>query len=158
MSGLFFHCSSLKSLPDISKWNTNNVTNMSGLFYNCSSLIYLPDISKFKTDNLIDILGIFADCCSLLKIPDISKWFINLKRISIEEIDEIINSLNGKKGDSKWIINYKESIQIDIREFFEQCGPLNENTDRLNWLIKFQKEFNRKISTIRIRCIFYKFN
>ena len=30
---MFAGCSSLKSLPDISKWNTNNVTDMSGLFY-----------------------------------------------------------------------------------------------------------------------------
>ena len=39
MSYLFYECSSLKSLPDISKWNVNNVTNMSALFKGCSSLI-----------------------------------------------------------------------------------------------------------------------
>ena len=43
---LFGECSSLKSLPDISKWNTNKVTDMSSLFYYCSSLESLPDISK----------------------------------------------------------------------------------------------------------------
>ena len=46
MSGIFYNCSSLISLPDISKWFTHNVTNMSTMFYNCSSLICLPDISK----------------------------------------------------------------------------------------------------------------
>ena len=45
---LFDGCSSLKELPDISKWNTNNVTNMSYLFYDCSSLKELPDISKWN--------------------------------------------------------------------------------------------------------------
>ena len=35
---IFKNCLSLKSLPDISKWNTNNVTDMSRLFYKCSSL------------------------------------------------------------------------------------------------------------------------
>ena len=35
---MFYKCSSLKSLPDIPKWNTNNITNMSGLFGKCSSL------------------------------------------------------------------------------------------------------------------------
>ena len=29
MIHMFSECSSLLSLPDISKWNTNNVTNMS---------------------------------------------------------------------------------------------------------------------------------
>ena len=33
---MFYECSSLKSISDISKWNTNNVTNMNGLFSNCS--------------------------------------------------------------------------------------------------------------------------
>ena len=35
---LFAKCSSLKSLSDISNWNTNNITDISGLFYECSSL------------------------------------------------------------------------------------------------------------------------
>ena len=36
----------LESLPDISKWNINNIANMNGLFNNYSSLESLPDISK----------------------------------------------------------------------------------------------------------------
>ena len=31
---IFYECKSLKSLPDISKWNINNVTDMSYVFYN----------------------------------------------------------------------------------------------------------------------------
>ena len=45
-SFMFSNCAKLKSLPDISKWNTNNVDNMGGMFSNCKSLISLPDISK----------------------------------------------------------------------------------------------------------------
>ena len=48
ISHMFSGCSSLSSLPDISKWNTNNVINMHSLFYECSSLISLPDISKWN--------------------------------------------------------------------------------------------------------------
>ena len=48
MSSMFYNCSSLSSLPDISKWNTNNVTDMSRMFYNCSSLLTLPDLSELK--------------------------------------------------------------------------------------------------------------
>ena len=46
MSSMFEGCSSLSSLPDISKWNTNNATNMSSMFYECFSLLSLPDILK----------------------------------------------------------------------------------------------------------------
>ena len=36
---MFKGCSSLISLPDISKWNTNNVNHMDNMFSECLSLI-----------------------------------------------------------------------------------------------------------------------
>ena len=39
MSSMFNFCNSLKSLPDISKWDTKNVTNMSGMFSGCNKKI-----------------------------------------------------------------------------------------------------------------------
>ena len=42
MKGLFSGCSNLISLPDISKWKTNNVNDLSELFYGCTSLKSLP--------------------------------------------------------------------------------------------------------------------
>ena len=47
---MFYNCESLISLPDISKWNTNNVTDMSNMFSNCESLIFLPTLIKKKFD------------------------------------------------------------------------------------------------------------
>ena len=35
MSELFKDCNELLTLPDISKWNTNNVKNISGMFSGC---------------------------------------------------------------------------------------------------------------------------
>ena len=46
MSHMFDKCSNLSILPDISKWNTNNVNDISFMFNFCSSLLSLPDISK----------------------------------------------------------------------------------------------------------------
>ena len=48
MRYMFYGCSSLISLPDISKWNTKNVNAMGLMFEECSSLISLPDISKWN--------------------------------------------------------------------------------------------------------------
>ena len=39
MSGMFSWCKSLNNLPDISKWDTKNVTDMSGMFSGCNVLI-----------------------------------------------------------------------------------------------------------------------
>ena len=38
MSYIFKGCITLKYLPDISKWNISNVTNITGIFENCSSI------------------------------------------------------------------------------------------------------------------------
>ena len=46
MIGMFDGCKSLSSLPDISKWDTNNVTNMSCMLVNCKLLKNIP--SKFR--------------------------------------------------------------------------------------------------------------
>ena len=44
MSGIFAECSSLTKLPDISKWNTENITNKNGLFNEYLSLLVIPHI------------------------------------------------------------------------------------------------------------------
>ena len=46
MSSMFSGCSSLNNLPDISKWDTKNVTNMGYMFSGCSKLKKIPE--KFK--------------------------------------------------------------------------------------------------------------
>ena len=45
----------LLSIPDFSKWNTQNVTNMQSIFSFCKSLSKLPDISKWNTENVTDM-------------------------------------------------------------------------------------------------------
>ena len=74
MMGMFYKCNSLRSLPDISNWNTLNVNNMSGMFTECKSLISLPDISKWNTSNVNNMNEMFRECKSLISLPDISKW------------------------------------------------------------------------------------
>jgi surface protein len=63
---MFSECSSLRSLPDISRWNINNVASMSGMFDGCSSLTSLPDISKWNTDNVADMSNMFDECLNII--------------------------------------------------------------------------------------------
>ena len=59
---MFYGCSSLSSLPDISKWNTNNVKDMRYMFYGCSSLSSLPDISNSNAYKV----GVANGCLNIL--------------------------------------------------------------------------------------------
>ena len=48
-SYMFYNCSSLKNLPNISKWKINNIIYIEGLFSGCSSLVSIPDIFIFNS-------------------------------------------------------------------------------------------------------------
>ena len=76
-SGMFNKCYELSYLPDISKWNTNNVINISYLFSRWESLSSLPDISKWEINNVNNMSYLLSGCYKLSSLPDISKWDTN---------------------------------------------------------------------------------
>ena len=128
MSYMFDGCSSLILLPDISKWNTNNVTDMSKMFYNCLSLKSLPDISKWNTYNMKYINGIFSYCKSLLSLPDISKWNTN----EVTEMRSVFSgceSLISLPDISKW--NTKNVYGMS--DIFSHCKSLKSLPDISKW-------------------------
>ena len=59
----------------------NNYVNLKCIFYNCRSLSSLPDLSKWNIDNVIDMNGMFTGCSSLSFLPEISKWNIIMLKI-----------------------------------------------------------------------------
>jgi surface protein len=73
MIGMFYGCSLLSSLADISKWNTSNVENMKYMFAECKLLKSLPDISGWKVKNSTNMSMMFKNCENLSSVP-ISKW------------------------------------------------------------------------------------
>ena len=70
MSSMFNSCKSLSYLPDILKWNTNNVTDMSYMFYGCEKLNELPDISKWNINKVDKMEEMFENCFNSLIIPN----------------------------------------------------------------------------------------
>ena len=46
--------------------NANNETSINNMFSGCLSLSTLPDISKWNINNIIDKIEMFSDCISLL--------------------------------------------------------------------------------------------
>ena len=92
--GLFQGCSSLISLPDISKWNTSKIKSMDLVFCDCTSLISLPDISKWDISSIKNMDGLFYNCFSLISIPDIAKWIINYNKDNKYMFKNCLNLLN----------------------------------------------------------------
>ena len=77
LNSMFAHCSSLTSLPDISRLDTSNVEDMSSMFLNCKKLIEIDDISKWEVSKVRSMKCMFFNCQSLSSLPDIGKWNIN---------------------------------------------------------------------------------
>ena len=59
MAGMFMACNSIELLPNISKWDTSNVTNIEGMFALCNSLKSYPDLSNWNTSNIINMRNLF---------------------------------------------------------------------------------------------------
>ena len=128
VSYMFYKCSSLTSLPDISKWNTSNIIDMSFMFYKCSSLLSLPDISKWNTSNVTNMNHMFSQCSSLTSLPNISKWNIsNVTDMSYMFSD--CSSLMSLPDISKW----NTSNVIDMSNMFSDCSSLLSLPDISGW-------------------------
>ena len=86
ISGIFYKCLSLKTLPNIENWNTKNVENIYEIFSKCYSLSSLPKISKWKikTDKIIDEQ-------KSLKMKEIKEF--NFKEANLEERKKIFLKL-----------------------------------------------------------------
>ena len=128
MSCMFKFCSNLNSLPDISKWNTSNVTDMSQLFAKCSSLVKLPDISKWDTGNVSNMSSMFDSCTSLKNLPDISNWKMN-KVTDISYMFHDLLNLEIFPNISKWDIG----LVKDMSSLFEKCSKITILPDISNW-------------------------
>ena len=128
MNSIFSHCSSLLKLPDISNWNTQNVSDMNHLFYHCSSLSSLTDISKWDTGNVKYMDNMLSSCSSLISLPDISKWNMeNVKKIS--QMFFHCTSLISLPDISKWNTKNIE----EAKSLFSSCCSLTSLPDISNW-------------------------
>ena len=128
MDSMFYGCSSLLSLPDISFWDTSNVTRLDFMFYGCSSLNSLPDISKWNTSKVTLIYSMFYGCSSLKSLPDISKWDTS-KITDMNFTFYGCSSLTYLPDISKW----NTSRVTDMNSIFSGCFSLISLPDISKW-------------------------
>jgi len=76
------------------------------MFSGCSSLSYLPDISKWNINNIKKIKCLFEGCLSLSSFPDISKWDIYITKLT--ELNNI-GFINSSSNDDDTILNINNS-------------------------------------------------
>ena len=128
MNSIFANCESLTYLPDISNWDTRNVTDISFMFFKCKSLLSLPDISNWDTRNVKDISGLFQECSSLLTLPDISKW-------NTSNVTQMFGTFYGCSSLSSLpdISNWNTSNNETVNGLFTHCTSLKNIPDISKW-------------------------
>ena len=72
MGNMFYCCSKLSS-PDLSGWDTSNVTYMGGMFSDCPLLDSL-DLSGWDISNVTGMDSMFYDCSSLVGLITGGGW------------------------------------------------------------------------------------
>ena len=155
MNSMFYGCSNLVSLPNLSEWNTYNVEdmgkafrgcssleyiskelpwntinvkNMESLFYGCTSLKNIPDISSWDTSNVKNMNEMFLGCTGIKKLPDISRWnTTNIKKLA--KMFKGCTSLEILPDISKWNVSNCK----DFKELFSGCKNLKELPDLSKW-------------------------
>ena len=113
---------------DMSKWNTENITDMTYMFYNCNKSLTLPDISNFNTQNVTKMDYMYANNIHLLSLPDISKW--NTQNVtSMKSMFFNCSSLSSLPDISKW--NTKNVT--DMSYMFSGCSSLSSLPELSKW-------------------------
>ena len=122
---MFYECSSLSSLPDISKWNFKNVRDISNMFDGCLKLESLPNISMWNiNDNVREIRFIFDGCLKLESLTDISELYKILLSL-IESPKIYIQDIKGNLTEINCLIN--STIKIIKDKIKDKKGIPQEN-------------------------------
>lgn len=84
-SGMFASCSQLEQL-DLSRFASDNVTDMNGMFSNCFALTEL-DLSHFNTSNVTDMGYMFHYCRNLTWVN-----LVGLQTLNVENMNLMFNN------------------------------------------------------------------
>ena len=109
---IFMNCSSLLSLPDISKWNLNNIKTINNILTGCSSLLSFPDILSWNLHNKLNKSYIYN-----LTKESLSSQFSSIGKNIIES--DNINSSSFINNSEKLDINKDIEYKINDVDFYK---------------------------------------
>ena len=112
---------------------------MSFLFYDCSSLRKLPDISHWSVRKVTNFRGLYGKCSSTLQIPNLLKWNLSEKNMELiyKELSSSLSSNDTKDFNSiidtssnKGSVKYSEDDEIsDYEKYYEDKKNLESFYD-----------------------------
>ena len=125
---MFYECTELISISEVSEWDTSEITDMSAMFSGCEKLISLPDISMWNTSNVKSMSMMFSKCKKLENLPDLSKW--NISSVSnLSFMFSKCENLTSLPDLSIW-----NTLNVtDMSSMFSRCEKLKQLPDISKW-------------------------
>ena len=125
-SYMFYHCTALSSVGDLSKWTGSNATNVSSMFDGDEALTSL-DLTNFNPSGATSFFGMFSGCSKLTSVGDLNKWTgSNAMDVSyMFNGDEKLTSLD--------LTNFNPSGATSFFGMFSGCSKLTSVGDLSQW-------------------------
>ena len=148
MASMFQECKELKYL-DLSKFNTENVTDMKNMFYRCIKLKEIKGLNNFITYKVISMNSMFQGCKELEKL--------DLSNLNISNVNNMESMFSGcsKLYEIKGIKKFLYNKVTDINMMFQSCTSLQLNKYKENKETK-QNETNKLTNIDFISQLLYK--
>lgn len=115
MSYMFDGCSNIYAL-ELASWDVSKVTNMSGMFSGCAELD-TPDVSQWNTANVTDMSGMFSGCSFMLSLP-LADW--DVSKVT-DMSDMFYNCTHLKQAD---VARWETSSVTDMSYMFSGCQSM----------------------------------
>ena len=129
MSCMFSGCNSLKNI-NLSNFNTQKVTDMHDMFSGCNSLTNI-DLSNFNTQKVTNMSGMFFDCKALTNL--------NLSKFNTQNVELIFSMFSGCSSLESLDLSKFDTRKINhMSGMFYDCTSLkslnlsNFNTQNVN--------------------------
>ena len=112
---MFYDCNSLQHI-ELRWFDTSKVTDMSYMFYDCYALTSL-DVSKFNTENVTDMYCMFSDCSSLTSL--------NVSKFNTQNVTNMSYMFHGCSSlTSLDVSNLNTESVTDMSYMFHGCSSL----------------------------------
>ena len=121
---MFYRCHSLDKLPDITKWNINNIQDVCLIFYGCSPSLFIDDLNKWNKNNVLEIINDFNNAGTIFdyELHDNDNSLLKKKNKMLNDFNNIDNYIICKKCNTFPLISFSSFNILNIT-----CNCLNNN-------------------------------
>ncbi len=127
MSFMFNNCKDLSEIVGLDKFNTIKVTNMSYMFYKCKNLINI-DLNSFNTSKVTNMAYMFAKCDDLCKSKSYDPVAIEgLEQLNIACVEDMSYMFHDCKNIRRIVLNgANKGVVKNMKGMFEGCSKLEK--------------------------------